>query len=241
MRRAGRTGEIVFSVYAWERPTLSFGRNQTARERYNPGLVAELGLDVVRRPTGGRALVHYREVTYSVTAPVEHGVSMRDSCASINSLLLHALEALGVTASEARPAGRTQPPDCSSCFAAPAAGEIVAGGRKLVGSAQYREGGAFLQHGSILVADDQSIISRLIGVAPFDPGQTIADAARSGPATLADLLGRDPDQAEVEEALFAAVRALEDAQALEIDEAEIRPEALARVGEFTNELWTWRR
>ena len=67
MRRAGRTGEIVFSVYAWERPTLSFGRNQTARERYNPGLVAELGLDVVRRPTGGRALVHYREVTYSVT------------------------------------------------------------------------------------------------------------------------------------------------------------------------------
>jgi len=230
-------------VYAWERPTLSFGRNQTTRGYYDPGMVDELGLDVVRRPTGGRALVHYREVTYSVTAPVEPDVAQRDSYASINSLLLHALEALGVTASEARPAERMQPPDASSCFAAPAAGagEIVAGGRKLVGSAQYREGGAFLQHGSILVADDQPILLQLVRVGTSHPGQTIPGPGRSGPATLTALLGRRPDHAEVEEALFAAVRALEDSEALEIDEAEVRPEALARVGEFTNALWTWRR
>ena len=69
MDRARATGERIFSVYSWERPTLSLGRNQTAKDRYDLREMDARGIDVVRRPTGGRALLHWREVTYSVAAP----------------------------------------------------------------------------------------------------------------------------------------------------------------------------
>src|SRR3954466_12069034 len=71
MARAIETGEWVLRVYSWATPTLSLGRNQTARGRYDLGRIRERGLGVVRRPTGGRAILHDREITYSVTAPVD--------------------------------------------------------------------------------------------------------------------------------------------------------------------------
>src|SRR5688500_20280749 len=69
--RAARTGETVFSIYSWARPTLSFGRHQPAAGHYDPEKITAASVDVVRRPTGGRAILHHREVTYSVTAPIE--------------------------------------------------------------------------------------------------------------------------------------------------------------------------
>ncbi|OYV73430.1 MAG: hypothetical protein B7Z72_02540 [Gemmatimonadetes bacterium 21-71-4] len=69
MARARRTGEAVLRVYAWAGPTLSLGRNQRARGAYDLGRAAARGVAIVRRPTGGRALLHHHEVTYSVTAP----------------------------------------------------------------------------------------------------------------------------------------------------------------------------
>src|SRR5687767_12168212 len=65
--RARRTGETVYRLYAWSRPTVSLGRNQSARGRYNLALARARGIDFVRRPTGGRAILHHREITYSVT------------------------------------------------------------------------------------------------------------------------------------------------------------------------------
>src|SRR6476619_5981772 len=79
MDRARATGEAVLSVYSWERPTLSLGRNQTAAGRYDLTAIKHRGIDVVRRPTGGRALLHWHEVTYSVTAPIAEGESLNDS------------------------------------------------------------------------------------------------------------------------------------------------------------------
>src|SRR5215207_3150452 len=69
MARARRTGETVLRVYGWSRPTLSLGRNQRAAGLFDERALAERGVGVVRRPTGGRSLLHHREVTYSVTAP----------------------------------------------------------------------------------------------------------------------------------------------------------------------------
>src|SRR5436190_13558957 len=68
--RAARTGETVFSIYTWSRPTLSFGRNQPASGLYDLAKLRAAKIDVLRRPTGGRAILHHREVTYSVTAPI---------------------------------------------------------------------------------------------------------------------------------------------------------------------------
>src|SRR5262245_57411885 len=84
MERARTTGEWVLRVYSWAAPCVSFGRNQTARGRYDIERIRERGLDVVRRPTGGRAILHDPEITYSVTAPVGGAGDLRDSYSRIN-------------------------------------------------------------------------------------------------------------------------------------------------------------
>lgn len=233
MRRARETGEAVLRVYGWESPTLSLGRNQPARGQYDEPRAARDGIAIVRRPTGGRALLHWREVTYSVTAPATDAGSLRASYGRINALLLEALRRLGVDARLAEPAGRAAVPSLAPCFEAPAAGEIVAGARKLVGSAQRRDEGALLQHGSMLVDDDQPLVAALTRARV---------PAAAPPATLRELLGRAPSPGEVAGALADAVRALEDPHAAEIgrDPALERWTAEARAT-FLDPAWTWRR
>ena len=234
MERAQATGETVFSAYSWACPTLSLGRNQTAKGRYDLDEIRRHGIDVVRRPTGGRALLHHHEITYSVTAPITDDESLRNSYERINRILINALERLGVSAAKAANGKRTPQPGDLPCFAAPAEGELVTSGAKLVGSAQLRENGALLQHGSILIEDDQPLIAQLLNE---------KSAANASPpaATLCGLLGRSPSIHEVAHALFDGVLALEDPDALPLEESEIRDAALGHVEHYMNELWTWRR
>jgi lipoate-protein ligase A len=234
--RAAETSETVFSVYSWARPTLSFGRHQPATGLYDVDRIQAAGLDVVRRPTGGRTILHNREITYSVTAPLEDTEPLRVAYSRINRILLDGLARLGIDAGLASPSERAPAPSIRPCFETPGEGELVAGGGKLVGSAQWRDGGAMLQHGSILVEDDQSSLLSLAAGATNGSRDSIAQ-----PATLAALLGRAPDAAEVASVMFAAVRSLEDPEATELDEDEIRAEALQHVPRFLDEDWTWRR
>jgi lipoate-protein ligase A len=252
MSRARRTGEGVVRVYSWARPTLSLGRNQHARGAYRAERARAAGVDIVRRATGGRALLHHREITYSVTAPVEPSDTLTRSYAAINQALREALRALAVPVEIAPGAGRLPPPGSAPCFELPARGELTLGGRKLVGSAQCREGGAMLQHGSILVHDDQAMIAQL-SVAPVDIPPT---------ATLWQALGRAPAPGEFAEALFAVVRRDWDAAAGALDPTvvgvrgaatgdEVAPDATcdprleddlgAARARFLDPAWTWRR
>jgi lipoate-protein ligase A len=233
--RAARTGETVFSVYSWSRPTLSFGRNQPASGLYDLDRIRAAGIDVVRRPTGGRAILHNREVTYSVTAPLEDAAPLRETYSRVNRILQNGLSRLGVTVVPAKSSERAAVPSVRPCFETPAEGELVARGSKLVGSAQYRDGGALLQHGSILVNDDQSSLP------DFAARLSAENESVQAPATLHALLGRSPDPAEVAEAMFDAVRSLEDERAIELDEDEVRGAALQHVSHFLDEGWTWRR
>jgi lipoate-protein ligase A len=233
--RAARTGETVFSIYSWSRPTLSFGRNQPASGLYDMTKIGAAGIDVVRRPTGGRAILHHREITYSVTAPVQDTAPLRQTYSRINRILQNGLGQLGVPVEEATRSRGAPLPSARSCFEAPGEGELVADGSKLVGSAQWRDDGALLQHGSILVDDDQSALPELA------TGVPLAADLIPAPATLHALLGRVPDVEEIANAMFRAVRSLEDADASELAEGEIREEALGRVPHFLDEDWTWRR
>lgn len=237
MERARRTHEAVFRVYAWTRPTVSFGRHEAARRQYDPQAIAAAGVDVVRRPTGGRALLHDHEVTYSITAPVATGESLVASVRAFNQILLRALHLLGVDAIEAR-APRALRPEGAACFAAPSAGELTLNDRKLVGSAQVRQDGALLQHGSILLDDDQGRIAGFVR-GPYLPPVPAA--------ALHEALGRRATFDAVRDALVAAVA--EDAGAdapsplvLSTDDAWFATpafdEALAR---FRDPEWTWRR
>lgn len=236
LTRATRTGECVFSVYSWSRPTISFGRNQPARDSYDGDRIRALDLDVVRRPTGGRAILHHREITYSVTAPLSEWPSLRETYGQINAILQRALSVLGVSARVATPAGRAPGPSLLPCFESPTQGELIANGAKLVGSAQWRDDSALLQHGSILVDDDQS---SLLNVVSDDARESIGSLTR--PATLTSLLGRPPGADEVSAALFDAVREMEDESAEHISEEEVRDETLRHIPRYLDEEWTWRR
>ena len=231
--RAVRTGEAVFSIYSWIRPTLSFGRNQPAVGLYNLEKIRAAGIDVVRRPTGGRAILHHREVTYSVTAPI--GTSnLQETYSRINGILQLGLSRLGVLVEAAAGSERAEVPSVRPCFETPARGELIADGAKLVGSAQWRDEGALLQHGSILVDDDQSALLDL-------SAHSVARPDWTPPASLHNLLGRAPDVLEVGRAMREAVRSLEDDEVTELDEDDVRAAALERVPQFLDEGWTWRR
>src|SRR5947209_9043841 len=124
--RAAETGETVFSIYSWSRPTLSFGRNQPAIGSYNLEKIRAEGIDVVRRPTGGRAILHHREITYSVTAPVADAPPLRETYARINRILTAGLHQLGVSVDVAAPSRRAAAPSSRPCFQTPVEGELVA-------------------------------------------------------------------------------------------------------------------
>jgi lipoate-protein ligase A len=229
MDRARATGESVLRVYGWARPTLSFGRHEAVRGRFAAPSLARAEVDAVRRPTGGRVLLHHREVTYSVTAPAPDGERLVESYRRINALLVAALARLGVPVTEA-PAGAARRPGGAACFADPSAGELIVGGRKLVGSAQLRERGALLQHGSILVDDDQPRIAELAAY-PITPALPAA--------TLRGCMGRAPEYREVRDALRAALEETE-TDLIPLAAAEAAPFAGPHRARFSSAEWTWR-
>lgn len=228
MDRARAAGEAVVRVYSWRTPTLSFGRNQRT-EGYDRDTLARKGIAVVRRPTGGRAILHHREITYSVTAPAEPGGSIAAEYAWINELLLGALRSLGVDARIAHRMERAPAPDANPCFATATAGEITSEGRKLVGSAQYRNDGALLQHGSILVSDDQSALAALAGAEPSAP-----------PATLGESLGRAPAPGELHDAVRSALGNV-GIEPDKLAEDELKESMERHLQIFSDPEWTWRR
>jgi len=232
MERARRTGERVLRVYTWSSPTLSLGRHQAARGRIDAGVARSLGVSLVRRPTGGRALLHYREVTYSVTAALSREDSVRNWYASINEILLSALRALGVKAQMAIVAGRTPLPGLASCFVRADEGEITVDGRKLVGSALLRRDGALLQHGSILLDDDQNLLAQLLPEGEMPP---------SPAGTLRQALTEVPSVGTVAESLFTALREAGSVQASPLEhDSRLQAEADDAEPSYAGEEWTFR-
>jgi lipoate-protein ligase A len=194
--RAAERGERWLRLYRWAPHCLSFGRHEPAIRRYDRERAEALRLDTVRRPTGGRAVWHSDELTYAVALPAEGLGGVREVCVEIHGMLGEGLRRLGVPAQAASAAPALRPA-AGACFAAPAGGELMLGDRKVVGSAQLRERGALLQHGTILLSGDQRT------VAEVTRGEAPADLAGG----LALALGHRPDPALVAEAVAAAAAA----------------------------------
>ena len=232
-RHAKATRAAVVRVYGWTRPTLSFGRHQRAVGHYDPAAARSRGIDVVRRPTGGRAVLHWREITYCVAAPEDALGALREAYGAINILLVDALRQLGVDAAIAEPSGPPPRPIAGACFEEPVAGEIAAGGRKLVGSAQWRADGALLQHGSILIDDDQPLANELRAAPAAPPPEA---------ATLRSLLGRAPALDEFGDAMTEAVaRCLSrSVERIPLD-STLAEAANVRRAHYASDGWTWRR
>ncbi|MFW6083833.1 MAG: lipoate--protein ligase family protein [Gemmatimonadota bacterium] len=249
LMRSAREGRVTLRLYRWEPGCLSFGRNQTARGAYDPEGAAARGIDVVRRPTGGRAVYHHAELTYSVTAPSDTWGSLREAYCRINRALAEGLRELGVPAAcagESARRGRAPGPTASACFRNPLPGEVTVGGRKLIGSAQWRDGGALLQHGSLLLRNEQAVTESLrtqrLVPAPGGEGGPGETAAESGAIALDELLARPPSPEELVAALAAGferefVRPVRPG-ALSPVVASLADELSAR---YRDPEWTWRR
>jgi lipoate-protein ligase A len=188
-------GEGVVRLYRWDPPTISFGRNEPSRDRYDRARAEREGFGFVRRPTGGRAVLHDAEVTYAVVAPLRALGGLREAYEGINRGLVAGLREVGVRA-QVEAGGVVLAPDAGPCFQVPAPGEVTVGGRKLVGSAQVRLGGALLQHGSVILRGDQGAVTRLSGGGE-DPAP---------PATVAELIDDGVDDAAVTAALADGLR-----------------------------------
>jgi len=185
-------------LYAWRPAALSLGRFQAASGSHDPHYLRGEGLDLVRRPTGGTAVLHEFERTYAVVARLRAAPfsgRVLDTYRRVAEALCVALRSLGLGAVAHEPdRKRARPRREVACFAAPSAYEIAVGSRKLVGSAQLRRRGAFLQHGSILLRSDPGRLGRALGIG--QPPGSHTDLRRA--------LGAEVDLATLDRALVGA-------------------------------------
>ena len=151
-------------IYAWSQPTVSVGYRQSLADALDLPACRRLGLDWVRRLTGGRAVVHDQEVTYSFAGSrtgIFGSFSVREAYRWVHRSLRAALEGLGIRLDPPEPTRRApEPPESLPCFAVASGHEITVNQRKLVGSAQKWTRRAFLQHGSILLDVDEPLWAR---------------------------------------------------------------------------------
>jgi len=147
-------------LYGWNPAAVSIGRGQA------PESLGNLGeFDLVRRPTGGGTVLHQHERTYAVIGRLRSppfGGGVLETYESISVALVAAMRSLGAEA-RAEKRGARVAQQRGVCFEALSSYEISVGGRKLIGSAQLRRRGAFLQHGSILLRADRSRLARVVG------------------------------------------------------------------------------
>ena len=163
--------------YGWARPTLSLGYFQREEDVAEAGAAARLDVDVVRRFTGGGAILHHQELTFAVALPSSHPwarLGVNESYLEITRPLLTLLRSRGV---DARFRGDVRPDvKAANCFAGSACPDLVLGGRKLFGSAQRRREGAVLQHGSLLLDLDRGLWAGIFGPRLGDGFTSLAQA-----------------------------------------------------------------
>lgn len=155
-----RGGPPTLRFYGWERPVLSVGYFQNIKHEINLQRCRACGIDIVRRPTGGKAVLHDRELTYSVLSREVTPFFSDDligNYQAICSCLIRSFADLGIEVHMAKDYYNNNDENRnmgSICFACPAPFELLVRGRKICGSAQVRSRGCFLQHGSILLDFD---------------------------------------------------------------------------------------
>lgn len=162
------TGECppTLRLYRWSPPAVSLGYFQDASEVVDMQACADAGVDVVRRPTGGRAVLHHHELTYSIIVPEVHPFinngGVMDAYRAISRGIVTAFNLLNILASvtpEEKGQGGFAP---GSCFDTPSAYEVLVDQRKVVGSAQLRRDGIVLQHGAIIFKLPKDLYNKVL-------------------------------------------------------------------------------
>jgi lipoate-protein ligase A len=187
----------ILRLYTWDPAAVSIGRFQKLEKAVDTLACRRRGIDIVRRVTGGRAVLHRKELTYSIIARTGDPLfpaNVRGTYKIIAAGLLQGLKNLGIPSEMVSRSSRhaslvKKDAKDPACFSSPSWYEILANNRKIIGSAQRRQSGAFLQHGSILMEHDAEFEAELI------PGGYNGDVVTS----ITRELGRDVPLAEVKQ------------------------------------------
>ncbi len=233
-------------LYGWAPFCLSLGYGQRSRD-VDQDALEDRGWALLRRPTGGKAILHGDELTYSLCLPLEHPLAGKDVLESyrrISAILLRALESLGLApAAQHQGKGGRQADLGPICFEMPSHYEISSGGRKLIGSAQLRRQGLLLQHGTLPLHGD---LARICDLLHFESAESRAAQKlklRERALTLAQAAGKSVSWA-------AAAAAIEQSFGREFD-LQLAPAPLSAAEmnraqelvaeKFGNPAWTHKR
>lgn len=254
----------TFRLYGWVPPALSLGHLQSFERDVDAESCKNLGIDVVRRPTGGRAVLHDNEVTYSLIISEKDPVlprNLHDSFYLATEGIVKGLAILGIEAeiqgsqwagglSEAgkRESQRSRKPNhgaqSGACFDSPSWYEVVSGSKKLVGSAQARLKGVFLQHGSILITLDADKVCQILQHDSPDAREQSSMNLLEHATSIEAILGRSMSFAEVEKAVILGMQ--EHLDPIELVEGQLLPEELSLAKDLISrkygaDIWTKRR
>ncbi len=193
-------------LYAWQPTCLSLGIGQPGSDADRVRL-AERGWELVRRTTGGRAILHTDELTYSVSLPVDHPLaagSIVDSYRRLSDALLDAVQSIGLLAEADKRIEGAAKLNGPVCFEVPSDYEITAGGKKLIGSAQVRRQHAILQHGSLPLYGDLSRICDALHFADENARSIACQRVLERATTLSEAIGRKIDWQTAASAVVSA-------------------------------------
>lgn len=237
--------------YTWSPATLSIGYFQKALKEINLEEVHKHGLGFVRRPTGGRAVLHDKELTYSVIVSEQHPKmpsSVTEAYKIISMGLLHGFQNLGLRAEMVSLASEEEKekyssPGSSACFDSPSWYELVVEGKKVAGSAQTRQKGVILQHGSILLDMDVELLFSLLNFSSDRLKQRMMESFRQKAVTINEVSSRP---ISLQEAMDAFGRGFASGLDVELVPGELTEEEQALAKElaqtrYGTEEWNLRR
>ena len=239
LESVGEQGELpVLRLYGWQPPCLSLGYAQPITDA-NLENLQSLGWSLVRRPTGGRAVLHIDELTYSIIAPLNEPRvkgSIMESYRRLSQALVRTLMLLGLQPQADQeydlPVGSQK--NAPVCFEVPSNYEITVGGKKLIGSAQARKHHGVLQHGAIPLSGD---ITRILQVLQYSDPETLSNAAsrlRAHATTLETALGRTVDR---KEAIEAAIEGFSTSLSLNLETTEPTTGEMQRTDELIKQKY----
>jgi lipoate-protein ligase A len=191
-------------LYGWTEPTLTVGYAQNSDRDVDLARCRALGIPVVQRPTGGRALLHDKELTYSLVAPIPHprfSPNLREAFCAVSEALLLSLNRLGIRDAEMTKPERTSSNGRSpSCFSTLNHYEITVKNKKLIGSAQRRTSRSFLQQGSLWIDCDRELMNSLFKFDTLKTRETNLEILRHSTISLNQLCQREVGYKEAAQA-----------------------------------------
>jgi lipoate-protein ligase A len=219
-----RSSTPTLRLFSWQPACLSLGRAQSFAE-VDPVGVKSQNWDIVRRPSGGRAILHIDELTYSISGSNLEPIFKCDIIESylhISKALVRFLEIIEITPEINQQESRSQPKIAEPiCFEIPSQYEITHAGKKIIGSAQFRKGIGVLQHGTIPLFGDITRITQALRYPSSDVRAKTAERVSDRATTLEAILGR---KVTLEDTFTPFVRAFEEVHGINFMQSELSRE-----------------